>query len=80
MQFPEAYNMVVDFLGALTKLEQMTSCTVRFCPYDMCSDNAVMIAVTALYIFNLKGGSFGYSKVTNYASVDDKTTLDYFAT
>jgi tRNA A37 threonylcarbamoyltransferase TsaD len=46
----------------------------------MCSDNAVMIAVAALYAFGSKDANFGYSKVTNYANVDDRTTLDYFAT
>ena len=60
------------------RLEQTTSCTVKFCPYEVCSDNAVMIAVTALYLLNSKCGNFDYSKITNYANVDDKTTLDYF--
>ena len=72
--------MLMIFLGALTRLEQTTSCTVKFCPYEMCSDNAVMIAIAALYILDSKGGNFEYSKVTNYANVDDKTTLDYFTT
>ena len=62
------------------RLEQTTSCTVKFCPYEVCSDNAVMIAIAALYTVQLEmHGNFEYSKVTNYANVDDKTTLDYFA-
>jgi tRNA A37 threonylcarbamoyltransferase TsaD len=65
----------------LARLEGMTPCTVQFCPQELCSDNAVMIAVAALHISNSSdGGVSKYSNATNYASVDDKTTLDYFIT